>query len=100
MKSAEGAAEGRAGEARREKTQPHALGAEGAKHDPTGERTTQPASREWDDEDLDAPGTGRKAVVSLEDGSEEYEDISVLRSARTRNGAFLRQRILQRIATA
>jgi len=57
-------------------------------------RTT--ASREWEPEDLEAPGTGRKAVVSLEDGSEEYEDIAVLRSARTRNGSFVRQRILQR----
>ena len=54
------------------------------------------SSRKWDEEDLEAPGTGRKAVVSLEDGSEEYEDIAVLRSARTRNGAFVRQRILQR----
>ncbi|HEV7944034.1 MAG TPA: hypothetical protein VGP17_14695 [Solirubrobacteraceae bacterium] len=54
------------------------------------------SSREWDDEDLEAPGTGRKAVVSLADGSEEYEDIAVLRSARTRNGTFLHQRILQR----
>lgn len=52
--------------------------------------------REWDDEDLDAPGTGRKAVVSLQDGSEDYEDIAVLRSARTRNGTFVHQRILQR----
>jgi len=54
------------------------------------------ALRVWDDEDLAAPGTGRKAVVSLEDGSEEYENLVVLRSARTRNGAFVRQRILQR----
>jgi type III restriction enzyme len=54
------------------------------------------ASREWSEEDLEAPGTGRKAVVSLKEGSEEYEDIDVLRSARTRNGAFLRRRILQR----
>jgi type III restriction enzyme len=54
------------------------------------------ASRQWNAEDLEAPGTGRKAVVSLESGSEEYEDIAVLRSARTRNGAFVRQRILQR----
>lgn len=53
-------------------------------------------SRAWDDEDLEAPGTGRKATVSLKEGSEEYEDIDVLRSARTRNGAFLRRRILQR----
>lgn len=54
------------------------------------------ASRQWADEDLDAPGTGRKATVSLKEGSEEYEDIDVLRSARTRNGAFIRRRILQR----
>jgi type III restriction enzyme len=54
------------------------------------------ALREWDAEDLAAPGTGRKAVVSLKEGSEEYEDVAVLRSARTRNGAFVRQRILQR----
>jgi type III restriction enzyme len=54
------------------------------------------SSRKWDDEDLEAPGTGRKAVVSLEDASEEYEDIAVLRSARTRNGTFVHQRILQR----
>jgi type III restriction enzyme len=32
----------------------------------------------------------------LKEGSEEYEDIDVLRSARTRNGAFLRRRIQQR----
>ncbi len=54
------------------------------------------ASREWSQEYLEAPGTGRKAVVSLEDASEGYEDIAVLRSARTRNGTFVRQRILQR----
>jgi type III restriction enzyme len=54
------------------------------------------ASRAWTDEDLEAPGTGRKATVSLKEGNEEYEDIDVLRSARTRNGAFLRRRILQR----
>ncbi len=54
------------------------------------------AGRKWEQEDLDAPGTGRKAVVSLARGSEEYQDIDVLRSARTKNGAFLRRRILQR----
>jgi type III restriction enzyme len=54
------------------------------------------ASRAWVDEDLEAPGIGRKATVSLKEGSEEYEDIDVLRSARTRNGTFLRRRILQR----
>jgi type III restriction enzyme len=55
--------------------------------------------RQWDQEDLDAPGTGRKAVVSLKKSSERYQDIEVLRSARTKNGAFLRRRILQRNRT-
>jgi type III restriction enzyme len=57
------------------------------------------AARPWRQQDLDAPGTGRKAVVSLERGSEEYQDIDVLRSARTKNGDFLRRRILQRNRT-
>lgn len=54
------------------------------------------ADRPWPDEALEAPGTGRKATVSLEEGSEQYEFIDVLRSARTQNGAFLRRRIQQR----
>lgn len=57
-------------------------------------RTT--ADRPWPKEALEAPGTGRKATVSLEEGSEEYEYIDVLRSARTQNGAFLRRRLQQR----
>ena len=52
--------------------------------------------RPWPQAALDAPGTGRKAVVSLETGSERHAYINVLRSARTQNGAFLRRRILQR----
>lgn len=54
------------------------------------------SKRPWQEEDLAAPGTGRKATVALADGREEIEYIEVLRSARTQNGAFLRQRLLQR----
>jgi type III restriction enzyme len=54
------------------------------------------AERPWPQEALDAPGTGRKATVSLAEGSEELTYVDVLRSARTQNGAFLRRRILQR----
>lgn len=54
------------------------------------------AKRPWPHEALDALGTGRKAVVSLETGEEQQEYIDVLRSARTENGVFLRRRILQR----
>jgi type III restriction enzyme len=54
------------------------------------------AERPWPHDALEAPGTGRKAIVSLEEGSEELAYIAVLRSARTQNGAFLRRRILQR----
>jgi type III restriction enzyme len=57
------------------------------------------AERPWPPAALEAPGTGRKATVSLEDGSEEYTYINVLRSARTQNGAFLRRRIQQRNRT-
>jgi type III restriction enzyme len=53
-------------------------------------------ARPWPQVALDAPGTGRKAVVSLETGGEQLAYINVLRSARTHNGAFLRRRILQR----
>lgn len=49
------------------------------------------AERPWSQDALEAPGTGRRAVVSLETGAEE-----LTASARTLNGAFLRQRILQR----
>ncbi len=55
--------------------------------------------RPWPQAALEAPGTGRKATVSLTDGSEAYEYIDVLRSARTKNGPFLRRRIQQRNRT-
>ena len=54
------------------------------------------AARPWSEEDLLAPGAGRKATLALDDGSEEFECIDVLRSARALNAAFRRQRILQR----
>jgi type III restriction enzyme len=54
------------------------------------------AERPWPDVALEAPGTGRKATVSLEQGNEQYDFIYVLRSARTQNGTFLRCRIQQR----
>jgi type III restriction enzyme len=57
-------------------------------------RTT--ADRPWPPEALEAPGTGRRATVSLEEGSEELSYLDVLRSARTQNGAFLRRRVQQR----
>jgi type III restriction enzyme len=57
-------------------------------------RTT--AQRPWPQEALEAPGTGRRAVMSLETGDEVQEYIDVLRSARTENGAFLHRRLLQR----
>ncbi len=57
-------------------------------------RTT--AQRPWPAEALDAPGTGRRAIVSLSTGAEELSYVNVLRSARTQNAAFLRRRILQR----
>jgi len=54
------------------------------------------AERPWPQGALDAPGPGRRAVVSLETGAEDLTAIDVLRSARTPNGTILRQRILQR----
>jgi type III restriction enzyme len=54
------------------------------------------AARPWPQDALDAPGTGRKTTVSLEEGTDELAYVEVLRSARTQNGAFLRRRILQR----
>ena len=54
------------------------------------------AARPWPDEALEAPGTGRKATVSLEDGSDKHEYVDVLRSARTQNATYLRNRLQQR----
>ena len=52
--------------------------------------------RVWPAEGLNAPGTGRKARLALSDGSAQLEYIAVLRSARTQNATFLRNRLLQR----
>jgi type III restriction enzyme len=54
------------------------------------------AARPWPDEALEAPGTGRKATVSLEDGRDKHEYVDVLRSARSQNGTYLRNRLQQR----
>jgi type III restriction enzyme len=54
------------------------------------------ARRPWSQQDLEAPGTGRRATVDLESASERFSDIQVLRSARTMNGTFVRKRIQQR----
>lgn len=51
----------------------------------------------WGDEFLEAPGVGRRSVVALDaDTRERTEYIEVLRSARTRNGVYLRRRLAQR----
>ncbi|WP_432178876.1 hypothetical protein [Streptomyces sp. NBC_00063] len=48
----------------------------------------------WAPEFLEAPGVGRRSIVSLqEDGAEQTEYINVLRSARTSNMIFLRRRM-------
>jgi type III restriction enzyme len=54
------------------------------------------SERTWPPKSLEHPGTGRKATVSLKDGSEQFDYIDVVRGARTLNGVFLRRRILQR----
>ena len=55
------------------------------------------AAREWSQEMLDAPGQGRRTVVSLErEGDMQAEFLAVVRSARTQNGTFLRRYIQQR----
>lgn len=51
-------------------------------------------SRPWRAEDLDAPGLGHMAIVSLEkEGLESQQFIDVVRSARTNNGSYLRRQI-------
>lgn len=57
-------------------------------------RTT--AQRPWPPEALAAPGTGRRAVLSLETSDEIQDYIDVLRSARTQNSLFLQRRLMQR----
>lgn len=54
-------------------------------------------ARLWPQDALDAPGLGRRSVVSLERESvEATELIQVLRSARTLNGIYLRRRLAAR----
>lgn len=51
----------------------------------------------WAQEFLDSPGEGRKASVSLADEEAgRVEMLEILRSARTRNGVYLRRRLLAR----
>ncbi|GAP61377.1 type III restriction enzyme, res subunit [Arthrobacter sp. Hiyo1] len=51
----------------------------------------------WAQEFLDAPGKGQMSVVSLaSEGTTKNTLIDVVRSARTRNGVFLRRRLLAR----
>jgi type III restriction enzyme len=51
----------------------------------------------WAQEFLDAPGTGQMSVLSLAtEGVTKSGLIDVIRSARTRNGIFLRRRLLAR----
>lgn len=53
--------------------------------------------RAWPQDALDAPGLGRRSVVSLASESvERIELIEVLRSARTLNGIHLRRRLAAR----
>ncbi|MGH3430332.1 MAG: hypothetical protein ACRDQZ_22650, partial [Mycobacteriales bacterium] len=53
--------------------------------------------RSWPQEALDAPGAGRRSVVSLATESvSRTELIEVLRSARTLNGVYLRRRLVAR----
>jgi type III restriction enzyme len=60
-------------------------------------RMIEAAGRVWPEEELDAPGRGRRTVVSLEREEQEKDEyMDVVRSARTRNGAFLRRYIQHR----
>jgi len=61
------------------------------------QRLRSRAKSPWASEFLEAPGLGRKSVVSLKtDSRERTEYIEVLRSARTRNSAYVRRRLAQR----
>ena len=52
---------------------------------------------EWPDDSLEAPGRGRRTVVSLEREQQERDEyLDVVRSARTQNGVFLRRYIQNR----
>jgi type III restriction enzyme len=51
----------------------------------------------WDEDMLDAPGRGRRVVMSLKHEQQEQEEyLDVVRSARTQNGTFLRRYIQHR----
>lgn len=53
--------------------------------------------RPWPQDALDAPGLGRRSVLNLaEEGIERTELIEILRSARTKNGIYLRRRLAAR----
>jgi type III restriction enzyme len=53
--------------------------------------------RLWPPEELEAPGRGRRTIVSLEHEEQEKDEyLDVLRSARTQNAAFLRRYIQHR----
>ncbi len=55
------------------------------------------AAREWLPAMLEAPGRGRRTVVSLEREEQERDEyLDVVRSARTRNDVYLRRYIGQR----
>ncbi len=51
---------------------------------------------EWPEESLEAPGRGRRTVVSLREQEERDEYLDVLRSARTQNSVFVRRYIQNR----
>ncbi|HET9394196.1 MAG TPA: hypothetical protein VFO29_11840 [Candidatus Rubrimentiphilum sp.] len=50
-------------------------------------------NRPYNDADLQAPGTGRRDILSLKDSHEVHEFIDVLRSARTSNMLYLLRRM-------
>jgi type III restriction enzyme len=55
------------------------------------------AAHEWPQDQLEAPGIGRRTVISLEREQQEADEyLDVVRSARTPNGLFLRRHIQQR----
>jgi type III restriction enzyme len=57
----------------------------------------QARASEWPPESLEAPGRGRRTVVSLEREQQERDEyLDVVRSARTQNGVFLRRYIQNR----
>jgi type III restriction enzyme len=60
-------------------------------------KVIEAAGRRWSPEDLEAPGRGRRTIVSLEREEQERDEyLDVLRSARTQNAVFLRRYIQNR----